>query len=66
VGDKLRAVPAALQAARLEVARTLEPAARPIRLPRATLKAKGDIEPYLEGVRRTLESEIDGGPIVVS
>jgi hypothetical protein len=63
---KVREVSAALEAARLEVARISEPAARPVRLPRATLKAKDDIEPYLEEVRKTLESEIGDGPIVVS
>jgi hypothetical protein len=65
-GDKLRAVQAALEGARLAVARLSEPAARPVRLPRKTLKAVSDIEPYIAEVRKTLESEIDDGPIVVS
>jgi hypothetical protein len=64
--DRLRAVPARIEAALLELARILEPAARQIRLPRGTLNKPEDVEPYVAAVRKTLETEISSGPIVVS
>ncbi|MDP9224164.1 MAG: hypothetical protein M3P18_09970, partial [Actinomycetota bacterium] len=64
--DKLRAVPTALEAALLELARILEPAVRPVHLPHATLKTPDDVKQYVEDVRQQLEAEITGGPIVVS
>ncbi|MCC6224163.1 MAG: BREX system P-loop protein BrxC [Thermoleophilia bacterium] len=63
---KVREVPTALEEAMLAVARELEPTARPVQLPRATLKEPDDVEKYVDGVRAQLESEIKDGPIVVS
>jgi hypothetical protein len=65
-GDKRRAVPAALEGALLELARVLEPAARPVRLPHATLKTQEDIEQYVGEIRKKLAAEIVDGPIVVN
>jgi hypothetical protein len=50
----------------LAVARKLEPEARRVQLPRATLKTPDDVKSYLADVQARLESEIAGGPIVVS
>jgi hypothetical protein len=64
--DKLRAVHAAREAALLELAQVLEPAARQVSLPHATLKTRSEVERYVDDVRKQLETEIARGPIVVS
>lgn len=63
---KVREVPTALEEALLAVVRELEPEARRVRLPRATLKTQPDVEEYVDGVKAQLEAEIENGPIVVS
>jgi hypothetical protein len=64
--DKFRAVSSALEDALLELARRLEPDARPVRLPHATLKTPDDVTRYVEAVGTKLKTEIADGPIVVS
>jgi hypothetical protein len=64
--SQLRAVPAALDDALLQLARRLEPAARPVRLPTRTLTTADDVSAYIDEVRATLEAEVKTGPIVVS
>ena len=63
---KVREIPAALEDAMLAVARRLEPDARRVQLPRATLKTLDEVENYITSAKTQLESEIAGGPIVVS
>jgi hypothetical protein len=63
---KVREVPTALEEALLAVARELEPEARRVQLPRATLKTQPDVEKYIESAKAQLEAGIKDGPIVVS
>jgi hypothetical protein len=64
--SQLRAVPTALDEALLELARRVEPKARPVRLPTRTLKTDDDVSSYVDEVRATLEAEVKTGPVVVS
>src|SRR5207248_3018115 len=48
---KVREIPAALEDGMLAVARRLEPEARLVQLPRATLKTLDDVENYITGVK---------------
>jgi hypothetical protein len=63
---KVREVPTALEDALLAVAKELEPAARRVQLPRATLKTPDDVQDYVAHVQTQLGAEIADGPIVVS
>lgn len=59
------ALPQRFQKARLEAAKLTEPDAKPISLPRATLRSSGEIEAWLSEAKTVLEAALKNGPIVI-
>lgn len=63
--DRLAAMPARYAAALAAAARLLEPAARRVALPPATLGSTDDLDAWLDEVRTQLQDELARGPIII-
>jgi hypothetical protein len=63
--DKLAAIGGRIDAARLDVVKLVEPESILVELPRRTIKNDGDLNQYVEDVRRLIADELGGGHSVL-
>lgn len=62
--DRIAALSGRFLQARSQAARALEPAARPVELPRRIIKNEAEMECWLEEVKALLIKALDAGPVV--